>query len=286
MGGVTGMWQDLRFGARTLRRSPGFTALAVLTLALGIGATTGIFTVVNGVLLRPLALSSPDELVRIYPRDLERGVERGAFSVPDFEDEGEQLKWLMRENLPGFFPYTAGENGGGAFIVLYLFCVVLVGLPLLMAEYAVGRKSGRSAIEGVETLRAAVADYTPDYVEARTGVPAEQMQAAARIFASARRGPALSCTGVNMAPRPDVTQHFVVALTSLCGRFNRAGDRIHNPGVLHPPRTQRAGSIAIMNSPPQGAPVPVSRALASKLNTSPTNAPANSSTISAMAAPL
>ncbi len=50
------------------------------------------------------------------------------------------------------FPYTAGENGGGAFIVLYLFCVVLVGLPLLMAEYAVGRKSGRSAIEGVETL--------------------------------------------------------------------------------------------------------------------------------------
>lgn len=50
------------------------------------------------------------------------------------------------------FPYTAGENGGGAFIILYLFCVLLVGLPLLMAEYAIGRKSGMSAIEGVETL--------------------------------------------------------------------------------------------------------------------------------------
>ena len=50
------------------------------------------------------------------------------------------------------FPYTAGENGGGAFIVLYLVCVVLVGLPLLMAEYAVGRKSGTSAIEGIEQL--------------------------------------------------------------------------------------------------------------------------------------
>jgi NSS family neurotransmitter:Na+ symporter len=50
------------------------------------------------------------------------------------------------------FPYTAGENGGGAFILIYLFCVVLIGLPLLMSEYAIGRRSGRSAIEGIETL--------------------------------------------------------------------------------------------------------------------------------------
>jgi anaerobic selenocysteine-containing dehydrogenase len=95
-------------------------------------------------------------------------------------------------------------------------------------------------VDGVATLRAAVADYTPEYVEARTGVSAEKMLAAARMFAGGTRGAALSCTGVNMAPRPDVTQHFVVALISLCGRFNRAGDPIHNPGVLHPPRTRRA----------------------------------------------
>lgn len=50
------------------------------------------------------------------------------------------------------FPYTAGENGGGAFIIIYLLCVLLVGLPLLMAEYSMGRKSGMSAIEGVESL--------------------------------------------------------------------------------------------------------------------------------------
>ncbi|MEE4174125.1 MAG: sodium-dependent transporter [Xanthomonadales bacterium] len=50
------------------------------------------------------------------------------------------------------FPYTAGENGGGAFIILYLLCVLLIGLPLLMAEYAIGRKSGMSAIEGIESL--------------------------------------------------------------------------------------------------------------------------------------
>ena len=50
------------------------------------------------------------------------------------------------------FPYTAGENGGGAFILIYLACVALVGLPLIMAEYAMGRKSGMSAIEGVQSL--------------------------------------------------------------------------------------------------------------------------------------
>ncbi len=50
------------------------------------------------------------------------------------------------------FPFTAGENGGGAFIIIYLVCVLLFGLPILMAEYALGRKSGRSAIDGVEYL--------------------------------------------------------------------------------------------------------------------------------------
>ncbi|MGH1421238.1 MAG: sodium-dependent transporter [Hyphomonas sp.] len=50
------------------------------------------------------------------------------------------------------FPYTAGENGGGAFVLIYLICVAFIGLPLLMAEYSMGRKSGRSAIEGVQAL--------------------------------------------------------------------------------------------------------------------------------------
>ncbi len=52
------------------------------------------------------------------------------------------------------FPFTAGENGGGAFILIYLVCVLLFGLPVLMAEYALGRKSGRSAIDGVKYLAA------------------------------------------------------------------------------------------------------------------------------------
>jgi putative ABC transport system permease protein len=80
------LWQDLRYGARMLRRNPGFAAVAILTLAIGIGANIVIFSVVNGILLKPLPFPDSQSVVTIWETFANRNVTRGTASAAEYLD--------------------------------------------------------------------------------------------------------------------------------------------------------------------------------------------------------
>jgi putative ABC transport system permease protein len=105
-------WQDLRFGLRTLRKSPVFTVAAVLTVALGIGANTVIFTLVNGILLKPLPYPQPDRLVMLWERQLSDGTLR-TVAPANFFDWREQShsfdKIAAIDPYPDFILNGSGE---------------------------------------------------------------------------------------------------------------------------------------------------------------------------------
>jgi putative ABC transport system permease protein len=103
------MMQDLRFAIRTLRRNPGFTLAAVACLALGIGANTAIFSVINGVLLRPLPFRDPAELVMVWEQDPQQGVDRNVVSPANYLDWRAQSS--VFSDIAAYFDWRANLTG-------------------------------------------------------------------------------------------------------------------------------------------------------------------------------
>jgi putative ABC transport system permease protein len=129
--------QDVRYAARSLRKSPGFTFVAAITLALGVGANTAIFSVVNAVMLRPLPFSNPGQLVRIWESNVERGWPAFGVSNPNF------LDW--RAHAKSFQAMAAEANigltwtSGGEAEVLQGRRVTATFLPTLQMAPILGR---------------------------------------------------------------------------------------------------------------------------------------------------
>ncbi len=84
------LWNDLRYSLRTLRKSPGFTAVVILTLALGIGANTTIFSVIDAVFLKPLPFPDPDRLVMVWQHDMRDPDDHNIISLPNYLDWKQQ----------------------------------------------------------------------------------------------------------------------------------------------------------------------------------------------------
>ena len=103
---MDGLLQDLRYALRTLRKSPAFLTIAVLTLALGIGANLAIFTVVNAVLLQPLPFREPERIVRVFDDLHGAGAKNVGMSVPELYDLSERSG--VFEQISATFPSSAG----------------------------------------------------------------------------------------------------------------------------------------------------------------------------------
>jgi len=93
---MNSLWQDVRYSFRLLRKQPGFAAVAVLTLALGIGANTAIFSVVNAVLLNPLPYAEPERLTLVWTKMDKLGLEQNWVSEPEVLDFRQQAKLFER----------------------------------------------------------------------------------------------------------------------------------------------------------------------------------------------
>ena len=141
---MNGMFQDFRYAVRQLRKSPGFTAVAVITLALGIGANTAIFSVVNAVLLRPLPFDDPSRIMQVWhvpPARSFPGMTMFAVSPANYLDWHSQSSSFEQMAAYGFRSFTVGGKERPE--AVQAGAVASDFFPLLRVQPVLGRSEER-----------------------------------------------------------------------------------------------------------------------------------------------
>ena len=132
-----GVGRDIRDGMRSLAKRPAFTAVAILSLALGIGANTAIFSLVNAVILRDSPIERPDEVVNVYLH--QAAFEFGSLSYPDFEDVRDGTAAVFSDIAASHFVPLTIDRGEGGVGLAPAEAVTGSYFPMLGIEAAVGR---------------------------------------------------------------------------------------------------------------------------------------------------
>jgi putative ABC transport system permease protein len=150
--------QDIRFGLRMLLKSPGISIIATIALALGIGANTAIFSVVNAVLLRPLPFPDPDSLVAVFETNLQLGQERGSHSYPNFFDVRAQN--TVFERIASYHDTNFVMTGSGEPVRLQGSVATADLLPLLGVAPMLGRTFHPDEDKPSKTGRVVILSHT------------------------------------------------------------------------------------------------------------------------------
>ena len=221
---MSNLWQDLRYGVRMLAKNPGFTVIAVLTLAVGIGANTAMFSVVNAVLLRPLAYREPNRIVTIASLWKETG-KHGQVSAPDFHDWHDQATVFASMAYYEDEDCAVSSSTGGQ----YSHCALVT--PEFFRVFLLEPAAGHFFTPDDQKSGAAIISYS--YWRQRFGGDSAVLRQSVQVF-----GHSLNIVGV--APPgfrfPEMTDVWIPANTVVPETTSRSG---HNYRVV---ARQKAGS--------------------------------------------
>src|SRR5438128_6616353 len=174
------MMGDLRFALRMLAKTPGFAIIAVLTLALGIGANSAIFSVIDAVLLRPLPFPKPNELVAMWSQMARESSEKETESIPDYVDLRDQSQTLSA--LAAFTRAGAVLNGTEESRQLYGVAITSDIFPVLGVSPARGRVFTRED-DNVDARVVVLTDYAwKHFFNGKPNIVGKQINLSWRLY--------------------------------------------------------------------------------------------------------